>query len=226
MNIKLYYFNFRTWRAEALRAGLFLQNIPFEDIRTREQLEEIKPRSPFGAFPIMEIDGTILSQTQALCTYVGKLGSVYDYSSIEASRDEAYPRLYPVDDDIFAQAKCDEIINGCTEVTTTIASTMRLPKDEVEAKRKALIQPDGGRLYMHCSGLESIVCAGAPGVACGKSLTVADLCIWRLVAWMSGGILDHIPSDFVSANFPNLQAIYEACEANEKIAEYVKQYYK
>jgi len=226
MSIKVYYYNFKFWRAEVLRAGLFLQNIPFEDIRAKEEMEKVKPRAPFGAFPIMEVDGKILSQTQAMATYVGKLGSVFDYSSVDASADEAYPRLYPADDDYFLQAKCDEIMNGCTEVTTTIGSTFGLPKDEVEPKRKALIQSDGGRLHMHCSGLNSIVCADAPGFACGKSLTVADLCIWRLVSWMNGGFLDHIPTDFVSANFPNLQAIYEACEANEKIGEYVKQYHK
>lgn len=205
---------------------MFLQNIPFEDIRAKEQLNEIKPRSPFGAFPIMEIDGEILSQSPAMATYVGKLGSVFDYSSVDASPDEAYPRLYPTDDDIFVQAKCDEIINGCGDVTNTIASTFGLPKDEVEAKRTAIIQPDGGRLHMHCSGLNSITCNQDPGFACGKSLTVADLCIWRLVVWLSGGNLDHIPKDFVSSNFPNLQAIYDACEKNEKICEYVKQYHK
>lgn len=222
--IKVFYYDFKFWRAEAIRAGLFLQNIPFEDVRAKEKLMEMKPRAPFGAFPIMEVDGKILSQTQAMATYVGKLGGVFDFDAAGVSPDADYPRLYPADDDIFVQAKCDEIMNGCTDVTGTISSTFRLP--DVEAKRKALIQPDGGRLYMHCSGLNSIVCNEASGVACGKFLTVADLCVWRLVSWLSGGALDHIPTDFVSSNFPNLQAIYDACESNEKIKEYVKQFHK
>jgi glutathione S-transferase len=227
MKLKVFYYNFKFWRAEAVRAGLFLQNIPFEDIRDKEEMAAVKPRAPFGAFPIIEVDGQILSQTQAIVTYVGKLGSVFDFSSVEgASADPSYPRLYPADDNYFLQAKCDEIINGCTEVTGTITSSFGLPKDEVEPKRKALIAPDGGRLYKHCSGLNSICCNESPGLACGKTMTVADLCVWKLVNWLSGGILDHIPADFVSSNFPNLQAIFENCESNEKIKEYVKLYHK
>ena len=79
---------------------------------------------------------------------------------------------------------------------------------------------------MHCSGLNKIVCNEVAGIACGKSLTVADLCVWRLVGWFNSGVLDHIPQDFISKNFPNLQAIYDACETNEKIGEYVKKYHQ
>jgi len=225
MQIKVYYYDFKYWRAEAIRCGLFVQNIPFEDIREREKLMEIKPKTPFGAFPVVDIDGAILSQTPAIASYIGKLGSVFDYESAGVSKDPAYPRMYPADDDYMGQFKCDEIMNGCSDVTSTIGATFGLPKEEAEAKRTAMIKPDGGRLYMHCSGLNSILCAQAPGVACTKSLTVADLCIWKLVAWLCTGVLDHIPSDFISSNFPNLQAVYEACENNEKIAEYVKQYH-
>ena len=223
--IKVFYYDFKFWRAEALRAGLFLQNIPFEDVRSKEALAAVKPQAPFGAFPIMEVDGKILSQTQAMATFVGKLGSVFDFDTAGEgiAADPAYPRLYPTDDDIFLQAKCDEIMNGCTDVTSTVGSTFRKPN--VEELRKALIQPDGGRLYMHCKGLDSILCQQTPGFACGTSVTVADLCVWRLVNWLSGGVLDHIPHDFVSSNFPNLQAVYEACEKNEKIGEYKKKYH-
>ena len=66
MKVKIFYYNFKFWRAEALRCGLFLQNIPFKDVRAKERLDEVKSRSPFKAFPIMEIDGVILSQTQAM----------------------------------------------------------------------------------------------------------------------------------------------------------------
>mmetsp|Transcript_3057 Transcript_3057/g.8300 ORF Transcript_3057/g.8300 Transcript_3057/m.8300 type:complete len:227 (-) Transcript_3057:61-741(-) len=226
MKIKVYYYDFKFWRAEVIRCGLFLQNIPFEDIRDKEKLKEVTPKSPFRAFPIVDIDGTIVSQSQAIASYIGKLGSVFDYEAAGLNKADApYPRMYPADGDYMGMAKCDEIINGVTDVSSTVGSTFGLPKDEVEPKRTALIQKDGGRLYMHCSGLDSLLCAGAPGVACGKTLTVADLCVWMLVSWLNKGVLDHIPTDFVSSNFPNLQAVYDACEENESIAEYVKQYH-
>jgi len=226
MSIKVFYYDFKFWRAEVLRCGLFLQNIPFEDIRDKAALGEIKEKAPLGAFPIMEIDGQILSQTPALAAYVGKLGGSFDFKAAGATPDPAFSLMYPPSTDIFLQAKCDEIINVCGDVTTTVASSFGLPKDEVEAKRLALINPEGGRLYKHCNGLNTLLCVGAPGIACGKSLTVADLCVWRLVSWLNNGVLDHIPQDFISSNFPNLQAIYDACESNEKIGKYVKEYHK
>jgi len=224
--IKVFYYDFKFWRAEVLRCGLFLQNIPFEDIRDRAVLGEMKDRAPMGAYPILEIDGQVLSQTPALAAYVGKLGGVFDYKAAGATPDPEYPSLYPSSDDIFLQAKCDEIMNACGDVTSTIGSSFGLKGDELLAKRTELINPEGGRLYKHCKGLNSILCAGAPGVACGKSLSVADICVWRLISWINGGVLDHIPQDFVSKNFSNLQAVYEACEANEKIGKYVAQYHK
>lgn len=224
--IKIYYYDLKFWRAEVLRSGLFLQNIPFENVMDKEKLMEMKPKAPFGAFPIMETDdGKILSQTQAMASYVGKLGSVYDYGASGVAADEKYPRLYPADDDYFGQAKCDEIINGCTDVTNTVAMTFICPKEEVEGKRKDMIKPDGGRLHLHLTGLNSIVCGDDDTYACGDKLTVADLSVWRLISWLSSGNLDHIPTDLISSNFSNLQKVYENVEKNEKMAEYKKLYY-
>lgn len=213
-SIKVYYWNFPFWRAEVLRAGLFLQGIPFDNVTDRGMLDELKKagKVPFGAFPVLEIDNNkILSQTQACATFVGKLGS-----------------MYPSNDDTLAQANCDEIINGCTDVTNTISATFRMSdKDEVKEAREKLMDPKGGRLYMHLNGLNSIVCQDGSDYACGQDhgLTVADLAVWKLVNWFSVGKLDHVPRDFVLSSFSNLKKIYENVERNEKIQEYQKKYY-
>eukprot|EP00537_Pseudo-nitzschia_pungens_P007659 CAMPEP_0172360912 /NCGR_PEP_ID=MMETSP1060-20121228/4836_1 /TAXON_ID=37318 /ORGANISM="Pseudo-nitzschia pungens, Strain cf. cingulata" /LENGTH=227 /DNA_ID=CAMNT_0013083021 /DNA_START=93 /DNA_END=776 /DNA_ORIENTATION=+ len=224
---KVYYYNFKFWRAEVLRAGLFLQGIPFDNVTDGEQLQAIKPKAPFGAFPIMELpDGKILSQTQAMAAYVGKLGSIFEHGKDDEFSIPPYSRLYPLDSDYLGQARCDEIINGCTDVTNTVAATMRLPDpEETKAKRLALLDPSTGRLVMHLSGLESLVCLDAEDFACGTNLTVADLCVWRLVGWLSEGILDHIPTDFVSSNFPKLHGLYTAVQENEHVIEYMKKYH-
>jgi len=210
-SIKVYYWDFPFWRAEVLRAGLFLQGIPFENVTDNEKIDVLKSKGliPFGALPVLEIDGKILSQTQACATYIGKLGN-----------------LYPSNDDILAQANCDEIINGCTDVTNTIASTFRIPKDDVKEAREKLVDPETGRLMKHLKGLNSIVCQDGSEYACGKAcgLTVADLAVWRLVAWFNGGNLDHINPDLV-ISFANLKAISENVAKNEKIQEYQKLYY-
>jgi glutathione S-transferase len=210
-SIKVYYWEFPFWRAEVLRAALFLQGIPFENVTDRDKINDLKSKGlvPFGAFPVLEIDGKILSQSQACAAYVGKLGN-----------------MYPTNDNLFAQANCDEIINGCTDVTSTIGTSFRTPKDQVQECREMLMDPESGRLYKHLKGLNSVVCQDDSEYACGKEhgLTIADLAVWRLVAWFSSGKLDYVPADFVMS-FANLKAIYENVEGNAKIQEYQKQYY-
>jgi len=204
MQIKIYYWKLAFWRAEVLRAGLFMQDIEFENVIERDKIAELRAqkRVPFGALPVMEIDGRILSQTQAMATFVGKLGN-----------------MYPPNDNILAQANCDEIINGCTDVTNTVGKTFGMGEGTEEA-RKELIK-EGGRLNLHLTGLNSIVCQDGGDFACGghNGLTVADLAVWRLMGWLSCGALDYIPVEFI-LSFPNLKQIHEDVEANEKMVAY------
>ena len=219
-SIKLYYPNFQFWRAEAIRAGLYLQGIEFENITDRDALADAKlNKAPFGGLPILEIeleDGTttILSQTQACVTYIGKLGN-----------KDGYGHLYPPDDKPLVQANCDEILNGCTDVTVSIASTFGLPKDEVKQAREDLLNVESGKLFKLLKGLNTVCCRDGSEFACGKHLTVADLSVWKLVAWFSGGVLDHIPKDFVMTHFENLKKIYENVEYDGRIVEYKKRFY-
>ena len=156
----------------------------------------------FGAVPVLEVDGEILSQTQAMAVYAAKLAG-----------------MHPTDD-IWAAAKVDECINGCTDVTGTIGATFRLPDEEKAAARAALIAPDG-RLTMHLGGLEKICAAnGSCGHAVGTSLTVADLAIWRLCGWLSSGVIDGIPADYVASTFPAVSQCVAATDAHPKVGEW------
>ena len=223
-SIKLYYPNFQFWRAEAIRAGLYLQGIEFENITDKDALADAKlNKAPFGGLPILEIeleDGTtkILSQTQACVNYIGKLGD-----------KDGKRHLYPPDDQPLVQANCDEILNGCTDVTVSIVSTFGLPKEEVKQKREDLLNVESGKLYKLLKGLNSVCCQDGSELACGNlnkgKLTVADLSVWKLVAWFSGGFLDHIPKDFVMTQFENLKKIYNNVEYDAEIVEYKKKFY-
>lgn len=158
-SLRLYYFDFSFWRAETARLALFIGGIPFEDVRD-QTLADLKAQGKltFGAVPALEVDGKMLSQTQAIVSYVGKLAGMQPESAWDA-------------------AKVDECINGCTDVTTDLGATFRLGIEEKVAARAALIKPDG-RLTMHLGGLEKICIEnGNSGHAVGDSLTVADLSV-------------------------------------------------
>jgi glutathione S-transferase len=69
---KLTYFN-TMGRAEAIRLLFAQAEIPYDDVRIeKEQWPDLKPKTPFGQLPILEEDGKILSQSQAIATYLAK----------------------------------------------------------------------------------------------------------------------------------------------------------
>ena len=108
MTIKVQCESYPFWRGEVLPVGLFLQDIPFENATGTMAELKSKRLSPFGSFPVLEIeDGKFLSETQVCVAYVGKLMN-----------------MYPSHDDIIAQGNCGEIINGCTDIAETILPTM------------------------------------------------------------------------------------------------------
>ena len=157
--LKLFYFDAPFWRAEVVRLALFMGDVPFEDVRDQKSADlKAQGKLTFGAMPVLEVDGRILSQTQAMAVFAAKLAG-----------------LHP--DDAWAAAKVDEALNGCTDVTSTIGSTFRLSDEEKMEARRAMIAPDG-RLTMHLGGLEKICSEnGENGYTVGTTLTVADLAV-------------------------------------------------
>ena len=147
--------------------------------------------------------------------------------------------LYPKDDDWLA-AKCDEVINGCTDVTVTIGGTMRIQDAEEKARARAALIASDGRLTMHLKGLEKLLVEnqgrtdaesqkkGPDGdslvVSVGDSLTVADLAVWRLVGWLSSGTIDGIPGDYVTKNFPFLAALIASVDKHAGVVSWKAKY--
>jgi len=60
-------------RAEVIRLIFAQAEIPYDDVRIeKEQWPELKSKMPFGQLPILEEDGKILSQSQAIATYLAQ----------------------------------------------------------------------------------------------------------------------------------------------------------
>eukprot|EP00747_Dinoflagellata_sp_TGD_P151118 gnl/TRDRNA2_/TRDRNA2_177181_c0_seq38.p1 gnl/TRDRNA2_/TRDRNA2_177181_c0~~gnl/TRDRNA2_/TRDRNA2_177181_c0_seq38.p1 ORF type:complete len:162 (+),score=24.66 gnl/TRDRNA2_/TRDRNA2_177181_c0_seq38:478-963(+) len=126
--------------------------------------------------------------------------------------------------DPWLDAKVDEAINGCTDVTGTIGSTFRLPDEEKLGARQKLIEPTG-RLTIQLGGLEKmLVQNGSNGHVAGEVLTVADIAVWRLVGWLSGGKLDGIPKEYVSDTFPEIAKLCKTVDADPKVQEWKAQH--
>merc|ERR550525_2183806 len=137
-SIKLYYGDMPFWRAECVRMALFIGGVKFDDCREKKRDDlNAEGKLPFGATPVLEVDGKILSQTQAMASYVSGLAGIKPA-------------------DAWGQAKVDEAINGCTDCTITVGGTFRLPEDQKVPERQKMIGP-GGRLRMQLSGIERLI---------------------------------------------------------------------
>ncbi|CAK1587227.1 unnamed protein product [Parnassius mnemosyne] len=68
---KFYYFNLKAL-GESCRLLLAYAGEEFEDKRiSMEEWAELKPKTPFGQMPILEIDGKQYAQSNAICRYLG-----------------------------------------------------------------------------------------------------------------------------------------------------------
>jgi glutathione S-transferase len=122
-NLKLTYFDFDGGRGECARLALTIGQIPFEDERvgSRELFVQMKEKLPYGALPVLTVNGATLGQSNAIARYVGRLTD-----------------LYPTDP--WQAALCDEVLDTVEEISTFIGSTMFLDEEQKKAKREGLVK--------------------------------------------------------------------------------------
>src|SRR5262250_2898490 len=118
--LKLTYFDFHGGRGEPARLALSIAGITFEDDRVPgADWPRRKPSTPFGSLPVLEVDGAIVTQSNGINRYVGKLAD-----------------LYPSDP--WQAALCDEAMDAVEDISAQVITTFDLPEDQKKAKRQAL----------------------------------------------------------------------------------------
>jgi glutathione S-transferase len=58
----------------------------------------------------------------------------------------------------------------------------------------------------------------------GASIGLEDIAIWRLMGWLSSGVLDGIPSNIIQ-NFPKITRVCLAVDKEPKIQEWISKTY-
>jgi glutathione S-transferase len=199
--LKLTYFDFDGGRGEPARLALQIGGVAFEDQRVAgKDWPALRDKTPFLAMPTLEVDGKIVSQSNSINRYVGKLTG-----------------LYPKDD--WQGFLCDEAMDVAEDIGTRIGHTIDLPGD---AKQKAREELAAGRLTRYLEQLQARLKAAGGEYFADRRLTVADLKVYMLVRWLRSGVLDHIPRDLVDRVAPMLVQHLERVASNPKIAEYYK----
>eukprot|EP00186_Timspurckia_oligopyrenoides_P002050 CAMPEP_0182441062 /NCGR_PEP_ID=MMETSP1172-20130603/6_1 /TAXON_ID=708627 /ORGANISM="Timspurckia oligopyrenoides, Strain CCMP3278" /LENGTH=146 /DNA_ID=CAMNT_0024635203 /DNA_START=42 /DNA_END=479 /DNA_ORIENTATION=- len=109
---KLIYFPIKG-RAEAIRYVLEFGDIEYDDYRMPSGLwPELKPKTPFGSVPVLEIDGVQYAQSMAILRYAGKITG-----------------LYPKENDIEA-LYVDQFLAGFDDISSAIAATNAAKSEE------------------------------------------------------------------------------------------------
>lgn len=196
----LTYFDFDGSRGETARIAMHLAGLPFEDRRiAQKDWPALRDQMPFQALPVLEADGTLLAQSNAINRYVGRLTG-----------------LYPKDD--WQAARVDELMDAVEDIATRIGQTMRL--DDAAAKKAAREALVAGPLPRFLQQIEARLKAGGGEWFAENRLTVADLKCYYWVRWLKSGALDHIPADIVDRHAPLLAQHFERVKAQPKIAAY------
>jgi len=82
---KLTYFDFDGGRAEPIRIAFHAAGVEFEDERISfADFGKMRGNTRFNSVPVLEIDGTAITQSNAMCRYVGKMAGLYPEDDLQA----------------------------------------------------------------------------------------------------------------------------------------------
>lgn len=192
---RLIYFDFAGSRGEECRIALHLAGIDFEDVRVKaSDWPAMKASTPFGAMPVLELPGKApLAHSNAILVLIGRQHGLHPADNFEAARHES-------------------LMCAVEELRHTIAPTLRIT--DPEAKRTAREALAANELPTWGSQVERQIGAGA--FIGGQALQVADLKLYMVVRWLTGGVVDHVPTT-VFDHCPKLMRLYRAVGDHEGV---------
>lgn len=202
---RLIYFNISFWRGEVPRILFYMSGTEFEDIRlTREMFDSLRTRGelPFGHVPVLYVGNNILTQACAIMRYLAKDAGV-------------------LPDTRLGIAKMDEVLHLLEEFHVYIAATMRSQIPETNRRiraRKILAEQTIPKYFGYFNTL-----LGNNTYFVEGRLSLADICVWKTVQWVTSGVLDYIPTS-IANNFKALVRNYRAVDNNVKIIEWKERF--
>jgi len=198
-NYKVTYFDFHGGRGEPIRIALHAAGISFEDVRwSFQEFGENRTGMRFNAIPTLEIDGEMITQSNAISRYVGKMAGLYP--------DDPMQALY-----------CDEAMGAAEDLNHYVVQTFGLQGDDLKQAREILMN---GRLTVFIKGFAELLARGGGQYMADKRLTIADLKVLTQIKNFRAGNVDHIPADFIDSLAPELGAYQERIDADPVVNAY------
>ncbi|MEZ4389504.1 MAG: glutathione S-transferase family protein [Polyangiales bacterium] len=188
---RLTYFDMPVSRGEECRLAFAIAGVDFEDHRiAREEWPAMKPTTPFGALPVLEVPGhPPIAQSNAILTYIGRRYGVHPTDLVEAARHEA-------------------VMTHVEDLRAVVAHTGR---GVDEATKQRVREQHAETTIPTWAGYVEAQIGDGPFFA-GASPMVVDIKLYMGMRTFRRGVMDHIPPTVFDA-FPKLVRLYDAVEA-------------
>ena len=198
-SIKLIYFDFSFWRVDICRIILSIGKIPYEYIRIPRRDWLIKKKSGdfiFGQLPVMTINGKMFGQTAAMARYCGKLANLIPSDEIDV-------------------LLVDQILDVANDITYLIGPSIR--EKNLDTKKQMRFELNKKIIPIWLSHLENFLIDNKKSdFFISNKLTIADIVIWRILLWLSCGLLEYISKDILK-EFKLLNEYFSFISSNETI---------
>lgn len=176
-----------------------IAGLEFEDVRCKPaDWPKLKSKMPLGALPVLEVNGELLPQSNAIIRYVGKLGG-----------------LYP--DDPLDGFRVDQIIDTLDDMFETALKYEGQDKEKLRECRETFCREDIPR-YVGMLEKQATESGKGPFVL-GEKVSVADLKINQLFDSISYGFLEFVNVS-VLENYTTLAAISKAVDEIPEVKEW------
>lgn len=187
-NVTLSYFDFPGGRGEDCRIALHIAGVPFEDDRIGRDWPQRKPGTPFGALPVLTIDGRQLGQSNAILRLIGSQYGLHPSDPFEAARHDA-------------------VMDFVEDLRNNFNTATSKDPEEKKLRRETFAN---GYFTQWCEHVEAQITGPFFG---GETLSVADLKVFVGLNFYLNGAADHVPTDIPNA-FPKLMALHAAVAAH------------
>ena len=192
---KLYYFNSRGG-AELSRLIFAQAGVQYEDVRVEgEEWQKLKPNTPYGTIPVLEVDGKMLSGSAVIARFLAEEFGLAGSNTIENT----------------------ELAGIMDFVSDFVQKIVKMFFEKDDAKKaelkKALIEQDLPRFF---GTLGKRIAENDSGWVFGPKVTYADFAITRIVEFLK------MADENVLEKYPIIVKLNADVEALPKIAEWIK----
>jgi len=191
----LTYFNFPGGRGEAARLAFHIARADWTDDRFAGDWPSKKPTTPFGGLPTLEIPGKgVISQSNAILSYIGREHGLLPADSWETARHEA-------------------LMSAVEELRAQASTTGRDDEDEKRKAREAFAE---GYFQRWATNASKEIRGPFVG---GDDISVADLKLFVAMRSYTKGVYDHIPATILDP-FPQITGLIEAVAAHPRVVDW------